>query len=214
MTRKSRSRQRPGQKPGHGLSPHHGRDHSDDALTLPFSRPIPVAGLSREGETPFRVAAEPEERAALAPYLGVDRVDRLSLAGFIAPEPGGGWRVRGRLVAKIEQSCVVTLEPLPARHEADIERCYLPADRIGTGADVMVSHDEQDSPDPFSDSLDPAALAVESLVLMIDPYPRAEGARLEHHDFSGPGVTPLADLARQPFAALAALKRGGGKGDD
>ncbi len=96
----------------------------------PFRRPMAVAGLRRDAETPLRIAAEPDELAELARYLGVDRIDRLTLAGFISPAEGGGWRVRGRLVAKLEQVCVVSLAPVRARHDAEIERLYLPADMI------------------------------------------------------------------------------------
>ena len=30
-------------------------------------------------------------------------------SGFISPEGAEGWRIRGRLIAKLVQSCVVTL---------------------------------------------------------------------------------------------------------
>ena len=179
----------------------------------PFRRPMAVARLHRDAETPFRIAAEPDELAELARYLGADRIDRLSLAGIISPAEGGGWRVRGRLVAKLEQSCVVSLAPVRARHDAEIERLYLPAERFASEREVQISHDDEDAPDPFTDSIDPAQLAVESLVLMIDPYPRTESAELDRRTFAAPGVTPLSDEASQPFAALAVLKRGSGKSE-
>jgi hypothetical protein len=172
-----------------------------------------TAKLRRDAETGFRIVAEPEERGALADFLGVDRVERLSLAGFVAPAAGDGWRVRGRLVARVVQSCVVTLEPVVSRIETDVERLYLPADRLPEEHEVQFLPDEEDLPDPFTDSIDPAQLAVESLALLIDPYPRAEGAELGQRSFAAPGVTPLSDEASRPFAGLAVLKRGGG-GDD
>jgi hypothetical protein len=172
-----------------------------------------VAGLRRDAETPFRIAAEPDELAELARYLDVDRIDRLSLAGFISPAGGGGWRVRGRLVAKLEQACVVSLAPVGTRHDAEIERLYLPADMITPEPEVQISHDDQDAPDPFTDSIDPAQFAVESLALMIDPYPRAGSAELERRTFAAPGVTPLSDEASLPFAGLVVLKPGSGKSE-
>jgi hypothetical protein len=177
----------------------------------PFQRPLAVAELRRDAETPFRIAAEPDELAELARYLDVDRVDRLTLAGFITPAEGGGWRVRGRLVAKLEQTCVVSLAPVHSRHNAEIERLYLPADQFVPEPEVQISHDEQDVPDPFTDNIDPAQFAVESLALMIDPYPRAGSAELERRAFAAPGVTPLTDEASLPFAGLAVLKPGSGK---
>jgi len=177
---------------------------------VPFRRPMAVAGLRRDGETPLRIAAEPGELVQLARYLDVDRIDRLTLAGFISPAASGGWRVRGRLVAKLEQACVVSLAPVRSRHDAEIERLYLPADRFVSELEVRVSHDDQDAPDPFTDSIDPAQFAVESLALMIDPYPRSESAELKRHTFTAPGIAPLSDEASQPFADLAVLKPGSG----
>jgi hypothetical protein len=173
-----------------------------------------VARLRRDVETPFRVSAGPEELASLAKYLDVDRIDRLSLAGFISPSGRTGWRLRGRLVAKLEQSCVVTLAPIRSRHDVEVEREYLPASQMPPQHEVLVSLDDDDMPDPFTDSIDPAQVAVETLALMIDPYPRAEGAELKQFTYAAPGVTPLSDEASQPFAGLAALKRVSGDSED
>ena len=180
----------------------------------PFRRPVAVERLSRDAETPFRVAAEPGELLALARYLDVGRIDRLSLAGFISPTTDGGWRMRGRLVAKLEQRCVVTLRPVRSRHDAEIERLYLPAHRIPRMQGVLVSHDDEDEPDPFTDCIDPAQFAVESLALMIDPYRRAEGAELTRRDFTAPEVTPLGDESSRPFGSLTTLKVRGGDDND
>ena len=172
----------------------------------PFRRPMRVASLSRHSETQFRVAAELQELEALATYLGVLRIDRLTLAGFISPEANDGWRVRGRMVARVDQACVVTLATLHFRHEAEVDRQYLPAERLFDGPEIRVLHDEDDTPDPYEDSIDPALLAVETLALMIDPYPRAEGA-----EFRQTSLPPSSDgetETRNPFAILAALKPG------
>ncbi len=179
----------------------------------PFQRPMTIAGLRRDAETAFRIAPEPDELAELAHYLDVDRIDRLSLAGFISATENGGWRVRGRLVAKLEQACVVSLAPVRTRRDAEIERLYLPADVIAPEREVQISHDDHDAPDPFTDNIDPAQFAVESLALMIDPYPRTEGAEPDRRIFAAPGITPLSDEARLPFAGLVVLKPGSGSSE-
>ncbi|HUF88254.1 MAG TPA: hypothetical protein VMM59_12800 [Thermohalobaculum sp.] len=214
---------------------------------------MPVARLGRTHETPFRIEAEAGERLALAGFLDVARVDGLSFAGVIAPTGADGWQIRGRLVAALEQTCVVSLAPVPVRHDAEIERLYLPADRLAPageapvhkasahkasvhkasghresghresghgksahevpGREVTIEPDEPDEPDPYATSLDPGQLALESLVLMLDPYPRAAGAALGSASFAPPGVVPLEDDDLRPFAGLAGLKRrleGGG----
>jgi len=176
--------------------------------SAPFSRSMPVSKLRRDAETPFRIAAEPEECAAVARFLGVDRIDRLSFAGFIVPAAGEGWRVRGHLVANIVQSCVVTLEPVPGRHDIEIDRLYLPEASFRCMREVDVGAEDEDVPDPFTDALDPAALAVETLALAIDPYPRAEGAELGRISCGTAGVEEPAG----PFASLAALRDRDSKG--
>ena len=175
--------------------------------TTPFRRPIPVARLSRRGETPFGIEADADERAALARFLGVARVDRLSLEGTVVPAGDEGWEVRGRLVAELEQTCVVSLGPVAAEYDAEVDRLYLPADRIAPVQEATVVPDEADEPDPYTNAIDPAQLAVESLALMLDPYPRAQGAALERATFAEPGVKPLEDDDVRPFAGLAALRR-------
>ena len=180
----------------------------------PFRRPMEVARLSRDAETQFRISADPDELAELAGYLGIGRIDRLTLAGFISPVEGGGWHVRGRLVAQIEQPCVITLVPVSARHNAEIERYYLPENMLAPEPDVLFAHDDADAPDAFTDSIDPAQFAVESLALMIDPFPRAEGAELNRGKFAADGITPISDDASRPFAGLAVLKRGSSESED
>ncbi|HSF93966.1 MAG TPA: DUF177 domain-containing protein [Thermohalobaculum sp.] len=172
----------------------------------PFHRPMKTGGLRTDGDTAFRISAEPGEREALAPFLGVDAVERLTLAGFIGPYGKGGWRVRGRMVAKVVQTCVVTLEPLRTRIEEDIERTYVPANQTPRLPEVVLLHDDEDEPDPFTDSIDPAQLAVESLLLLIDPYPRHEGAALDAllgRDL----VAEDGEETRKPFSGLADLMR-------
>jgi hypothetical protein len=170
--------------------------------------------LTGNAEIQFRISASPDERAALAPYLGVDAVERLTLAGFIAPHGADGWRVRGRMVAKIIQTCGVTLEPIHARIEEDIERLYLPASLIPELQEALLQPDDDDAPDPFTDSIDPAGLAIESLMLLIDPYPRKEGATLDPEALAA-AVEPQARAeTAKPFADLAVLMRKPDANDD
>jgi hypothetical protein len=165
-----------------------------------------VTGLRRDAKTQFRSVAERDELVKLARYLDVERVDKLTLTGFISPTEGNGWRIHGRLMASLAQSCVVSLAPLSIKHNTEIERFYLPEDHLITEQEVQVSHDEQDMPDPFTDYLDPAQLAVDELVQMIAPFPRAKGVELAQSGFAPPGITPLTDDAVRPFVGLSALK--------
>lgn len=189
------------------------RPTGETGAPRPLARPIPVRRLSRRQDTPFAIEADAAERAALTRFLGVEGVGRLSFEGKLSPAGEEGWQVEGRLVAELEQTCVVTLEPVETRHDAALERLYLPADRFVAESEVTVAHDEADEPDPFSHAIDPAALALESLVLMLDPYPRREGAELGQATFAEPGARPLEDEELRPFAGLEELKRRLAKGE-
>lgn len=190
------------------------RTESAPSAAPPFARPMAVGRLSRKGPTGFALEAEAAELEALAGFLGVARVDRLAFEGSIAPAGEEGWQVQGRLVATLEQTCVVTLDPVPVSHEAALERLYLPAERLPPVREVAVAPDEADEPDPFTTTIDPGLMALENLALMLDPYPRAAGAALGEAAFAPPGAEPIEDAELRPFAGLAALKdrldRGGG----
>lgn len=179
---------------------------------LPFKRPLKVDALSRDAETRFRIAAEPDERIALAKFLGVDAVERLTIAGFVTPEGKGGWRVRGHLVAKIVQTCVVTLEPVRSRIDEEVTRSYVPDRGARRQPEVVLLPDEEDTPDPYTDTIDPAQLAVESLALIIDPYPRREGAALDPEVLGADPGAPTEDETTRPFADLAERMRRSGTG--
>ncbi len=62
--------------------------------------------------------------------------------------------------------------------------------------------------------IDPGVLAIESLALVLDPYPRAPGVPPADWQAAPPGVPPLGEGDLKPFAKLAVLKEklGGGEG--
>ena len=61
-----------------------------------------------------------------------------------------------------------------------------------------------DGPEPLiGGAVDLGAIAIEFLILGIDPYPRKPGAVFE--------ASPAGDDPAKPFAALAALKKGAGR---
>ena len=66
--------------------------------------------------------------------------------------------------------------------------------------------DAEDPPEMLRDgAVDLGAVAIEFLLLGIDPYPRKPGAVFD--------APPAGDPVSHPFAALAALKKDGGAKD-
>jgi uncharacterized metal-binding protein YceD (DUF177 family) len=163
-----------------------------------------TAALSHRRPTALRWTAGPEARGALARALDLPAVAALAFDGAITPEGRNDFRLEGRLVAEVTQSCVVTLAPVPACIDEPVLRRYL-ADYADPAGDE-VEMPEDDTAEPLPATLDLAAVLAEALALALPPYPRAPGAELGEAVFAGPGVAPLRDDDLRPFAALAALK--------
>ena len=141
----------------------------------------------------------------VATYLGVERIDEAGITGAILAWDDAGWEIRGQITARLTQACVVSLEPVEQVIDQAAQRRYLPQAQMPDSEEIVVGEDD-DSPDPFTDSIDLAGLLLEELALAIDPYPRASGAELEQRIFAAPGIAPMTDEDARPFAKLAALK--------
>jgi len=171
-----------------------------------------TVSLKELGDDPlgFEIVPTAVEMTALARRLGVRQIDAMRAVGTVSLLRGGdALRVEGRLEARVTQNCVVTLEPVM---QAVDERFTLEfgetADVIDVASGELVVVPDQDQPDPMpAGRLDIGELVAEQLALVIDPYPRKEGADLDavlrQH-----GLAP-SDGRENPFAALAALKTKG-----
>jgi hypothetical protein len=156
-------------------------------------RPIAIERLGPAG-LDVTVEASPAECAALAARMHLPAVLALKCTFHVAWNTAGTLLARGRLVARVVQTCVVSLEDFPAAiDEGFAVRC-------------VAEGQETNDPDPtsfdeitYSDgTLDLGEAAAEQLALALDPYPRAPDAVLpDIHD----------DPEAQPFAALSAFRR-------
>lgn len=164
----------------------------------------------RDGRS-FGIAADPAERRRVADRLDLVALDGLAFAGRVEHGPREGVLIlRGQLEADATQRCVVTLEPVAARLDVEIERYFVQGPEI-EAEEILISPDDEE-PEPLDrDCLDLGEIAVEELALALDPYPRAADAdgRLEAEQAALGHAE--ADAARSAFAALAAL-RDQGKG--
>jgi len=168
--------------------------------TQPFHRLQPVGSLPKSVQS-VAFAASESERAAIAAFLDLPSVESLD-ASFELVASRGGVRVTGEVKASLHQFCVVTLEPFPVEIREEVDVRYAPPEVLGpvTGKEVERKLDDEDPPEPLvGGAVDLGALAVESVALGLDPFPRK------------PGVEPVdmtvGDAGESPFAALAALKR-------
>jgi uncharacterized metal-binding protein YceD (DUF177 family) len=156
-------------------------------------RPISIDRVGPAG-LDVTLEASPAECAALAVRMGLPAVLALSCTFHVARDTAGTLLARGRLVARVVQTCVVSLEDFSAAIEERFAvRC-------------VAEGEESDDPDPASldeityvdGTLDLGEAAAEQLALALDPYPRAPDAVL-------PDIQD--DPEAQPFAALSAFRR-------
>ncbi len=90
-----------------------------------FSRPIVVDSVSEAGAT-LRLAASPEECAALAELDGVVALRDVIVEAQLKRRGREGLSVKGRVSAIVTQLCVVTLEPFEAPVDESFEVAFAP----------------------------------------------------------------------------------------
>lgn len=166
---------------------------------------IAVDRLERSEPVAIDLRPEPEVVDTMIREFALAALDDLAFSGELAPHGARGWRLTGRLSAKVEQSCVVTLEPVITRIDDAVDRTWLPAADIDPEEEVL-DPDGPDAPEPLGETIDLIAVIHEALALAIDPYPRARGAELKTRVFGPSGTEPMTDEAARPFAQLAALR--------
>ena len=168
----------------------------------PWSVPVALHEVAATGRH-LELAADERARAAIAKLAGLRSVPQLRAVLDLAPRGRDGLRVAGRVSATVEQTCVVTLEPMENEIDEEIDLVFAPTAAAASlvdhgGAPVEIGAD--DGPEPLIGGVvDLGVLATEFLILGIDPYPRKADAVLE-------GAS-AGDGAANPFAVLAALKK-------
>ena len=167
----------------------------------PFSQVIAVAGMARLGQS-FVLNLLPEQRDAIAPFLGLASIEALTAKLTLVPRRNGIVDVAGEVQAKLHQICSVSLEPFPSAVAGVIDGRFAPPEKLGpiSKAEVERRLSDEDPPEPLLDGgIDIGQLIVEALALALDAFPRKPGLEML--------VLGDNDLPQSPFAALAVLKK-------
>ncbi len=162
----------------------------------PWSVPVRVEDVPETG-LHLELTADEAVRAAAARMAGVVAIPRLQ-AVFDVERQEERLRVTGQVCATVRQTCVVTLEPLENLIEEPVRLDFAPGGE-DSEAEAAVELHAGEPPEPLVAGIaDLGVVALEFVLLGIDPYPRKAGAA-----FAAPSA---ADAPASPFAALAALK--------
>lgn len=179
-----------------------------------FSRLVRADAVHRK-EMVETIEATAEERIRLAERLGLVAIDRLVATVKLKSARGGQMvRITGSLEASVVQSCVVTLEPVPAEVNDRFAALFAPESLIpeeDEEIDIDPNADEDDFPEPMTNGrINIGELVTQHLSLALDPYPRVQGV-----EFSGFADAEDEEIVVEevetperpnPFAALERLK--------
>ena len=166
-----------------------------------WTAPVVVADIE-EGGLRLAIEAGEAERNEIARATGLRDLSRLSADFELTPLGHEAVQVAGQVNAVVGQTCVVTLERVENAVSEPVNLVFAPPAMIARVPDQDEGDEPpaEDPPEPIvNGKIDLAKLAVEFLILGIDPYPRKPGAVFE------PVHTPPA-AEDHPFAGLAALK--------
>ena len=172
-----------------------------------FSRLVTVEDVGERGKI-VEIEAGTAERQALARRLALVSLDRLTAKAALERQgEGRATALRVNFTADVVQSCVVTLDPVPARIEDSFELVFVPEDEAPADrVEVVVTEDEDDPPEPLRQGgIDVGEALAEHLALALDPYPRRPGVSVEEV-LAEAGVA--GEDAEGPFVALRRLKKG------
>ena len=154
----------------------------------------------RDGER-LDLVADETERQAIARRLGLESLSCFE-AHAVLSRTGEIIRAQGRLAASLEQSCVVTSEPVAAHVDEPFDLVFMPEPQIG-GPDEEVELGGAELDVVFYDGavIDLGGAIADTLALSLDPYPRSASA-----DAALKEAGILTEAEASPFAALAKLK--------
>lgn len=162
-------------------------------MTPELHRPVAIASIGPAG-LDVTVQANADECAALARRMNLPAVQSLICVFRLKRDIADSLLAHGHLVARVTQTCVVSLEDFSASVEERFTLRCVPEGQ----------ESEDEDPEALDEIIyrdgviDLGEAAAEQLALALDPYPHAPDACLP-------------ELPEQPeagqFAALAALKR-------
>ena len=155
----------------------------------------------RDGER-LDLVADEQERSAIAKRLGLVSLDRLETHVCLT-RTGEIVRAEGRLLAALDQSCVVTGDPVVAHVDEPFTLLFTPEPPSG-GLEEEVELGEAECDVVFYDGamIDLGGAIADTLALSLDPYPRSAGA-----DAALKEAGVMTEDQASPFAVLAKLRK-------
>lgn len=146
---------------------------------------VHVAVLPKSG-FPLQIHADPAQCAALAELADIIAVEDFKAELVLKRWRKDGVSLKGRLFCRLEQACIISLEPVEQKIATQIERLFVPEnspmltqpDKDST--ELLIDFDGSDAPDAFTgNAIDVFEVLAEEFFLALDPFPRKAGISLE-----------------------------------
>ncbi len=166
-------------------------------MTPEFSRPERLDTIG-EQEREVRIAADADERKALAARFGVIAVERLE-AVLTVRRQAAGIAVRGRVTGALVQACSATGVPLDATIDEPVALLFV--ERLDEQEEVELDSGALDTVEIEGGAVDLGEAAAETMALALDPFPRSPDAE---ETLRAAGVVSEDD--HRPLGALHDLK--------
>lgn len=171
----------------------------------PLTRKMRVSEI--EDEAPQTIAITEAERAEIVDLLDLVALEALEFDYRLRRGGGGRVHLSGHLKANATQTCVVTLEPVPASLDIPVEIDFWPRPALQSlekRAEDPSQAGPIDWPEAITDdTIDLGPVVYETFATALDPYPKKEGASFQWSQ----GNSEPEDRESSPFAALKQLKK-------
>jgi len=188
----------------------HENERAPESPRPEFSRMVNADTVQR-GEVVQTIEAGEAERTALARRLELESIGSLTATVRLRRVRGTMIRVSGALEADVVQTCVVTLDPVPAHVSETFEALFAPEDMVPDDVDEIdfdPAVSDEDIPEPMHNNrIDIGELTAQYLSLGLDPYPHAAGIAFETIDEADDEEEEVPEQRPNPFAALGQLKK-------
>lgn len=169
-------------------------------MTPEFSRAFALDTIGT-AERLEKIAAAPEECAALAKRFGLISIEGLSATAYLVGTTLG-YAAKGKLTAHVTQSCVASAAPVADRiSEAFIIR-FMAEEDMREGDEIELDANDCDVMAHDGRTLDLGEAVAQSLALALNPFPRAKGAEKLLRQA---GVVGEDEAITGPFAGLKGL---------
>jgi hypothetical protein len=169
----------------------------------PFSRFVDLSDLTQAGME-IEIAADADACEKIAAWAEIRAVRAFLAKVALRKLSSTRFRLKADWTAEVEQTCVVTLEPVASHLSGAFEReLYYAPGRREDGGELTLAAGDDETPDTIDDlDYDTVAPLLEEFSLNLEAYPRKSGVQFQPPEIAGAE-------AENPFAVLKSLTKKG-----